>query len=591
MADLGDETAAGCSEEKSSLAAPPVPSFRAKLEDVSDAVIEYLLGSYCAVSDIARFSRTCRRFARLVGLPDRESSLWPRVASRYLRVPVRLLASASRDDLESLRRSCGCPACAAPPGGTQRASAETPSCGGATPVSSAEANLGASLDDGDSESSNGDGDDGHDDDYDGDRGHDGGDVRVRVTFSSDSENGSGSESDDGDEDVVAEGGRATPDCGTKGGWGCGLWELLGGHEARDLVREFVTLPRKPRAASMMHCDEVLWAEFSPCGTYLATASRDRMLFLFKTESIVNACNSSGVSQGGVHQEGALVNPCSVWRAGFDNAKVSWSSDSKFLVVDEATNHGTYVRQTSSSVVFEVSDGALIHKAILPGGHFYSYAWWIDAGVVVYRTSPSQVVIKDLIHNTSHSATFKLPPMVSLLTLPVPQNQGTYRSVIATLSGRSMFSDVWFYKLNEDRSKYEICWKARHYPSVIVGYHISPCGKYMITATRLDTAQDQVHVYLWSLEHRAVVRLYESHGLATISPFTSTFILMPCFVNKGLRYIALPDEEGNLRLWNTFSGSLVCQAKAHTNLISLVASHPTVCLMVTVSDDMKVQFWM
>ncbi|KAH3762939.1 hypothetical protein Pelo_5240 [Pelomyxa schiedti] len=173
----------------------------------------------------------------------------------------------------------------------------------------------------------------------------------------------------------------------------------------------------------MHCDEVLFGRVQPCGAYLATASRDRMLFLFRTESIVSACNSSGVSQVPPWGELPLANPCSVWRAAFDNAKVSWSSDSKFLVVDEAVTHGTQPLFLA----------------------FYSYAWWIDAGVVVYRTPPSQVVINDLIHNTSHIAAYKLP-------LPVPQNQGTYRSMIATLTGHSRFSDVWFYKLNKDRGR-------------------------------------------------------------------------------------------------------------------------------------------
>jgi WD40 repeat protein/transcriptional regulator with XRE-family HTH domain len=105
--------------------------------------------------------------------------------------------------------------------------------------------------------------------------------------------------------------------------------------------------------------------------------------------------------------------------------------------------------------------------------------------------------------------------------------------------------------------------------------------------------DFSHLTIWQayLQGVSLIDVNFSHADLAKSVFTETFgsVLCVAFSPDG-KLLAAGTDNGEIRLWNVASGTLLHTFEGHTDWVRTVAFHPNRNILVSGSDDQTIRFW-
>lgn len=320
-----------------------------------------------------------------------------------------------------------------------------------------------------------------------------------------------------------------------------------------------------------HTDEVWYVQFSHAGEYLASASKDTTVIIWRIRSILDGgCNinnstnnnssSNNDNDSNIQQDAPILRKL----VGHTEmiCSLSWSPDDSRLL---SCGHDRTIRlwnvNTGECIrVFEGHSKEITACAWMPDGvHFVSGA--ADAKIFEWDSNSAEI-----------TATYEAGGYVNDVAMA---RDG--RILVATCSDRSV--QVFNTATKKQQSI------AREAVS-ITSLFLSPKADFLLACTNSNDypGVTEPEVQVWDVSEMTIVQKFKGFKQAR-------YVIRGCFGGHNQMFVLCGSEDHLVHIWERTSGNLIDKLKGHKGTVNTVAcSEADENLFASGSDDKSVILW-
>lgn len=319
----------------------------------------------------------------------------------------------------------------------------------------------------------------------------------------------------------------------------------------DMVHCEVRVPSKILYCLEGHTDEVLFVQFSHQGEFLASASKDSSVIIWKSHALEEGhCSKDEAIFHRLQGHSEMV------------SFLSWSPCDKRLLScgDDRTIRLWNVQTGECAHIFEKHTNQITACAWMPGGKtfvsgahdFNIFEWNADTGECI-----SWYDVRAHVNDIAVS------------------KDG--RMLIATCSNN-------FIRIFDTRTKEQI--SSMKESANITSIFLSNDANFLLVNNNSqgDSDMEGPEIHIWSLREKTIIETFEG--------FKQTrFVIRSCFGGHNQMLVLCGSEDHLVHIWKRRTGDLIAQLRGHEGSVNTVAcSEANENLFASGSDDKTVIIW-